>query len=167
MKPAYRLHVGDQDFARSSEYIHQIFLKLFDKYPRRLGGVELEILIRETYEHTHGIADHESLNVPDVEHYLGLVLKREGEETYASSRLSERMDAYLENDIATLTNESWTSFKNLPTAELELLLERAEAKNRRKEKAMTDFTNKMRDEDNRARMEDLRQGNSQPKPQAT
>lgn len=119
--------------------------------------MELEILIRETYEHYHGIADHESLNVPDVEHYLGLVLKRDAEETYGSSRLSERMDAFLENDVAALTNESWTSFKNMETAELELLLERVEAKNRRKEKASKAFLDQMRAEDNKSKMTEKQQ----------
>jgi hypothetical protein len=88
------------------------------RVPKRFNSTDLQILLRERYERSHGIYDHQNAN-----DHFALVRHHWCEDTIIASRLRERMEAFVEKRVGHYFNISFTEFLEQPPYVCDLQLE--------------------------------------------
>lgn len=109
-------HVGDWKFGDGifiEDHISDI-----TKLNRRLSSTDLQIVLRERYEQSHGIYDHKSSQDP-----LALVLMHWSEDTVTSSTLRDRLEAFLASRVGDRLKISFPQFLDMPTYMCDMILE--------------------------------------------
>lgn len=110
------VHVGDWKFGegiRIEEHIRDVAA-----LPRRLTSTDLQIVLRERYEQSHGIYDHNASTDP-----LALVLMHWEEDAITSSTLRARMETFMDNRVGERFRLSFTEFLELPSYVCDLMIE--------------------------------------------
>lgn len=109
--------MGDWKFGdgvRIEEHIKDIV-----RIPRRFKSSEVQIVLRERYEMSHGIYDHAKAK----DDHFALVRQHWCEDTIGASRLRERLEAFLDTRAGQQLNMSFTEFINQPSYVCDLQLE--------------------------------------------
>lgn len=120
-------HVGDWKFGsgvRIEDHMEDIA-----RVPKRFVSTDVQILLRERYEQAHGIYHHQGAK----DDHFALVRHHWCEDSISSSRLRERMEAFLDLGVGKHFNMSWNEFIDQPTyvcdLQLEILEKRAPVNN--------------------------------------
>ena len=105
-------------------------------------STDVQILLRERYEQSHGIYDHKAA---DGDHFA-LVRHHWCEDAIGASRLRERMESFLEARVGQNFHMSFQDFINQPPYVCDLMLEvlqtRAPAQEQELQNVLDEFKDK-------------------------
>jgi hypothetical protein len=96
--------------------------KIIEEGPVIKNSSDLQITLRDVYETTYGIYDH---NRDQDEDLLSLVAMREVEDPSSGGLLYERIRQYFKREIHKFTGYTPTQFLELPTDLVNYILEQA------------------------------------------
>jgi hypothetical protein len=86
-------------------------------YPDKTDSLEMQFLLRQTYQTVMGIHDHIKTDNP-----LALVVVHPNEDTRLTNRRYRRMHQFEESKILTNFGVNWKDFEQMPLHEAETLL---------------------------------------------
>ncbi len=95
-----------------------VLRRLIDNMPR-VGSVDAQLLLRDSYETTYGIYDH---NQPAAAHPFALILQHWNENTVTLGPMHERMRQYIDGQILKYFGLPFDQFMELPTYVIEMML---------------------------------------------
>ncbi len=103
-------------------------------------STDVQILLREAYEQAFGIYDHRNA----TNDHFALVRQHWSEDAIGSSRLRERIEAFLDNKVGQQLHMSFNEFISQPTylcdLQLEILSSRVPAQEDDIKKMIEEFT---------------------------
>jgi hypothetical protein len=109
---------------------------LIEKVPR-LVSTDAQLLLRDRYETSYGIFNHEVKGKEAGEHPFALILHNWNEDVITNGPLHERIEQYLEYQILKHFGLSVNEFLDNPTFMCDLYIKIASERNR-KENTMTE-----------------------------
>ena len=114
-------HLGDPEFGKHVD-VEDHLRTLIDKLPRLVSSVDAQLVLRDQYEVTFGIYNHEQ---PSAEHPFALILQHWNEDTVTLGPLRGRMKQYIDAQIQKWFGLSFDQFIEQPTYVIELMVAEA------------------------------------------
>lgn len=109
-------HLGDPEFGSQVD-VEEHLRMLIDKLPRLISSVDAQLVLRDQYEVTFGIYNHEQ---PNAEHPFALILQHWSEDTVTLGPLHGRMKQYIDAEIQKWFGLSFDKFIDQPTYVIEM-----------------------------------------------
>lgn len=138
------MHVCHPTFGEEVGF-DEVLETLIEKVDRCIVSTDAQLLLRDRYETTHGIFNHDTPGIGGGDHPLALVLHHWNEDTITNGVLRERVEQYLDNQIQKHFGLSIDEFLDNPTYVCDLYIKIAGDRARREsdtvDKIKSEFAN--------------------------